>query len=253
MKIETGPDGALWFTEAVGNKIGRVTLTSGRASMAQLASGGGWTTTLTLVNTGAAPTPATLKFFDNSGNPLQLPLTFPQGFLNPVRTATFTGTLNAGAEMVIQSAGSISQPTQVGWAQILTSGSISGFAVFKATTGNSLQEATVPLEDRTPGAFVVSFDSTGNYVTGVALANLVANSANIGIVIRDDTGAVLLTDFIALPAQGHTSFVLATNYPVTAQRRGTVEFDTPPNGQISVLGLRFDPTGAFSSIPVSAE
>lgn len=253
MEVKTGPDGALWFTEAVGNKIGRVTLTSGRASMAQLASGGGWTTTLTLVNTGASPTGATLKFFDNSGNPLQLPLTFPQGFLNPVTTATFTGTLNAGAEMVIQSAGSISQPTQVGWAQILTSGSISGFAVFSATTGNSLQEATVPLEDRTPGAFVVSFDSTGNYVTGVALANLVANSENIGIVIRDDTGAVLLTDFIALPAQGHTSFVLATNYPVTAQRRGTVEFDTPPNGQISVLGLRFNPTGAFSSIPVSAE
>ena len=38
----------------------------------------------------------------------------------------------------------------------------------------------------------------------------------------------------------------------TAQRRGTVEFRTAAGGQISVLGLRFNPL-AFTTIPVIAK
>jgi hypothetical protein len=47
-------------------------------SMAQLASAGYWTTTITLVNTGSTAVQARLNFFDNNGNPLTLPLSFPQ-------------------------------------------------------------------------------------------------------------------------------------------------------------------------------
>jgi hypothetical protein len=36
---------------------------------------------------------------------------------------------------------------------------------------------------------------------------------------------------------------------MTANLRGTVEFDEPANGQISVLGLSFNPASAFTSIP----
>ena len=46
---------------------------------------------------------------------------------------------------------------------------------------------------------------------------------------------------------------LAARYPVTAQRRGTVEFQTPAGGQISVLGLRFSPTSAFTTVPPMAK
>jgi hypothetical protein len=157
--------------------------------------------------------------------------------------------VNAGAEVLIQSTGPASQATQVGWAQLLTNGSIGGFAVFSAPVGRTLQEAVVPLENRDPGAFILSFDNTSGYVTGVALANVAASPASVGLVIRDDTGAVLLSSAIALSAQGHTSFVLPSSYVSSAGRRGTLEFDTPANGQISVLGLRFNPTGAFSTIP----
>ncbi|MGH9611769.1 MAG: hypothetical protein ACRD4P_01665 [Bryobacteraceae bacterium] len=59
-------------------------------------------------------------------------------------------------------------------------------------------------------------------------------------LIRDDTGAVLLSTTLALPAMGHTSFNLAPTYSLTAGIRGTVEFDTPSGGQIGVLGLRFE-------------
>ena len=71
------------------------------------------------------------------------------------------------------------------------------------------------------------------------------------LTIRDDTGAFLLSDTITIPAMGHTQFNLADRYgPVTAQRRGTLHFTTPSAGQIGVLGLQFNSTGAFSTIPV---
>ena len=61
---------------------------------------------------------------------------------------------------------------------------------------------------------------------------------------------------MSLAANGHTSFVLsdmATGFPVTADRRGTVEFDTPAGGRISVLGIRFSPpNNALTTIPALA-
>jgi secreted PhoX family phosphatase len=220
-------------------------------SMAQLASGGDWTTTITLINTGSAPAQARLNFFDNNGNALTLPLSFPQSApaAGPLLASTFDLTLNPGAELVIQTSGPDSQPALVGWAQLLTNGSMGGFAVFSEALGSSLQEAVAPLENRDPGAFLLSFDDTGNYVTGVALANVATQSASVGFVIRDDTGAVLFSSTITLSAQGHTSFVLPSSYALTEGIRGTLEFDTPSGGQISVLGIRVNPTGAFSTIP----
>jgi len=69
-------------------------------SVPQLASGGNqWTTTFTLLNNGTAAANVGLNFFDDNGNPLPLPLTFPQGSPNQT-TAAFTGSLNAGAALV---------------------------------------------------------------------------------------------------------------------------------------------------------
>jgi len=70
-------------------------------------------------------------------------------------------------------------------------------------------------------------------------------------------GSVTVSDKITTPVSsriGHTSFNLLDRYAsMTAQRRGTLEFRTPGAGQISVLGLRFNATGAFSTIPAIAE
>ena len=45
----------------------------------------------------------------------------------------------------------------------------------------------------------------------------------------------------------------ALGFPVTANKRGTIEFDTPAGGRISVLGLRFTPpNNALTTIPALA-
>jgi len=219
-------------------------------SMAQLAFAGGWTTAFTLVNTGTAPVQATLNFFDNNGNPLPVPLVFPQsGTTAAPAAATTTLTVNPGAGQLIQTAGLASQPTETGWTQLVATGNLGGFAVFQQANGSRIQEAVVPLETLNPSAFVIWFDNTGGNATGIALANAVAQGASIPVVIRDDTGAILLSTTTTLAADGHTSFDLAGTYAQTSGIRGTVEFNTPAGGQISVLGIEFSPAGAFTTIP----
>ncbi|MGO9095522.1 MAG: hypothetical protein ACLQGV_09895 [Bryobacteraceae bacterium] len=222
-------------------------------SMAQIASAGGWDTSLTLVNLGTAQGEARLNFYANDGSAPSLPFTFPQ---QPAQSAVLGSTvdqnLNARATLVLDTTGPASQPTATGWSELLTSGDISGFATFKNTISN--QEAVVPLETRNAGSYLLAFDDTGALATGLAIANLATSPANVGVVVRDDTGAEVGTGAINLPAQGHNSFMLTDptyGFPATIGKRGTVEFDTPQNGQISVLGLRAN-GAAITTLPVVA-
>lgn len=219
-------------------------------SMAQLAVGGSWKTTIVLENSSSAPAQVHLDFFDNDGNALPLPLSFPQlPSSNPVVASTLDRTLGAGAALTIVSSGSESLPTQVGWTQLISDSGVSGFAIFGARSGNGDQEAVVPLETRNSASYILWFDNTGAMVVGVALANISKQSVSVEVTIRDESGLVIGTGTIPLSAQGHDSFELPSRLAQTAQRRGTVEFHTATSGQISVLGLRFNSL-AFTTIPV---
>ena len=111
----------------------------------------------------------------------------------------------------------------------------------------------MPLETRNPSSFVLPFDTTEGYAAGVALANVSTVAASIPVLIRDENGNLLQSTAVPLMAQGHTSFDLVSRFGITAQRRGTLEFQTPTGSQISVLGLRFPPGAAFSTIPALAK
>jgi hypothetical protein len=222
-------------------------------SMAHLVSGGTWKTTITLVNTGATPAQARLNFFDNSGNALPLPFDVRASEFNPgpLLASTLDRTLNAGATLVLETASLDGQAAQEGSAQLFANGTISGLLIFHWAMNQ--QEAVVPVESRNAAAYLLPFDNTGGLATGVALANLSAQPADIAVTIRDESGAVVPgSKSIGLAALGHTSFML-TDREAVGQRRGTIEFDTPPNGRISVIGLRFTPAGAFTTIPVLAK
>jgi hypothetical protein len=223
---------------------------AGGGSMPQVASGGGWQTTFTLVNTGTSSAQVLLNFFDNNGNALSLPLTFVQS--GAITTASsISQTIAGGATLVILTQGSSAGASVVGWAQLTTAGTVSGFAIFRYNPSG--QEAVVPLETRDASTYVLAFDDTNGLGTGLALANVSNQAANVPVVLRDDTGATLGTAAINLAARGHTSFMLTGNYASVANKRGTVEFDAPAGTQISVLGLRATPTGAVTTIPVFAK
>ncbi len=221
-------------------------------SMAQIASAGGWDTSLTVVNLGTTSGEALLNFYANNGSALSLPFTFPQQSSGTTTMATVDQTLNANATLVLDTTGPASQAAAAGSSQLLTSGNVAGFAIFKYTPSG--QEAVVPLETRNASSYVLAFDNTGQIGTGLAIANLATNSANIGVIIRDDSGAQIGTGSISLAAEGHNSFMLtdaSQGFPITAGKRGTVEFDTPSGGRISALGLRAN-GAALTSLPLLA-
>jgi hypothetical protein len=250
-------------------------ITASPQTMAQLVAGGSWITTITLVNTSdSMAAQVRLNFIGDDGRPLTVPLNFPQpsfspaasgdlGITSPTSRPSFASTLDRTltphAVLVIKIAGPDNAPTLVGWTQLLTNGSVEGFAVLRQQMGSGGSEAVVPFQ-RSGGT--LSFDNTTGSNNGIALANLAAHAINIAATVRDaETGGVfdLDTKTLSLPAMGHTAFTLAARFPVTANRRGTIEFkdipapgslDTPNN--VSVLGLHFSPQGGFSTIPLLA-
>ena len=210
-------------------------------SMPDLTVAGGWATSITLVNPSAAATLMRLNFFDSNGNPLVLPLTFPQNAsaVGPLMASSIDRTLGPGAMLEIGSTGPLSQSTATGWAQLLSSGTANGFAKFRFTVGSLDHQALIPLENRGGTEFVLAYDNTGGFADGIAIANTASQAVNIGIVIRNDAGTVLYSSTIGLLAMGATSFVLPTNYAFTANGRGTVELDASAPGLISILGIEY--------------
>lgn len=223
-------------------------LTAG--SIPHFASGGGWKTTFTLVNTGTSSASAQLGFFDDNGAPVSIPLSFPQGGATAQSAPTYQQTLAAGATLVIESEGPLSLKSVSGSAQLLTSGSVTGSAVFQYL---GHQEAVAPMEARSGQSYVMPFDNTNGYFYGMALANRSTQAASISVTARDAvTGRVTGSHVLTLPANGHKQFLLSDADPgfrETANTSGTLEFSTTAAGQISILGLRFNSNGAFTSVP----
>jgi hypothetical protein len=217
---------------------------TGGGTLAHIASGGGWQTLITLVNTGTNPAPAQLNFLDEQGNPMALPLLFPQtGVVNTV--SSVSQTLPAGASLLIQTQGQVSQ---VGSARLTTAGAVSGFAIFQ----NAGQEAVVPLATGAASSITLVFDNTSGLANGVALANSSGFQVAVPVTLYNDTGATLGTASINLPANGHTSFILKDQFPAAANIRGSVKFGSG-SGQIGALGIRANASGAYTSIPAMAQ
>jgi hypothetical protein len=255
-----GPDQNTTFTVAglsfsVLQEAASITGLNLIGSMAHIAADENWTTTFTLVNKGATAAITQFNTFGDAGDPtgtgpLTLTLNFPQQPIsaNHADISSFDSTIQPNATGVATTAVKPAATSLVGTAQVLSTGNVDGFAIFHLIP--SAQEAVVPLETRNAPSYVLAFDNTNGVVLAVAIANVSAQPATVGIVVRDETGAVIGTPGTAfnLSANGHLAFVTSTTLPATANIRGTIEFDTPSGGQISVLGIRTTPLGASTTI-----
>jgi hypothetical protein len=203
---------------------------------------------MTLVNPSSTAVPVTVALHNDDGSALTLPLTTTQqGISQTTTTSSVNATINPNATLLISSGDQVAS-TVVGWADVLTTGSIGGYAIFRSTpqTG-SPSEGTVPLQTQFPSTVTLPYDNTAGFVMGVALANLSASFASVSVTMWDDLGNQLGTQNLSIAGSGHTAFVLPTQFPLTAGKRGIVKFQT--SGGIAGLGLRFSPFGTFTSVP----
>ena len=226
-------------------------VTSG-GMLAHLTSGGGWETSFAVVNLGPASTSMSLNFFGDSGSPLNLPLTFPQGALAPASVPSVNQTLGSNAMLLLDTNPPANIPLSEGWANLTSGGDINAYEIFHY--GPSGQEAVVPLQAASGGYYLVVYDNTSlvnTLGTGVAIANGSNQPASVPFVVNDDTGMLIAKGSLSVPALGHTAFTLSDQYPATAGKRGTLSFTRPLQGQISVLGIRSN-GNSFTTIPVTS-
>lgn len=245
--ITLGPDGALWMC-TTNNTITRAQVPVTNGSFAHVAAGGSWTTLISLVNTTTVPITLTTALYGDDGSPLALPITTTaQGTSQTTTAASVSATLKPNATLQI-SVGAQLSSLSTGWAKVLSSGPLGGFAIFRTNSSNSpVSEGTVPLQSQVESAITIPYDNTGGFATGVALANLSTSFASLTATSWDDNGNQLGTQKIPVAASGHISFVVPNQFPETAGTGGVLIFKS--SGGISGLGLRFSPFGTFTSLP----
>jgi hypothetical protein len=148
----------------------------------------------------------------------------------------------------------VSSPTvRQGWARIDADGEITMTAIYKQRVSGrpDFEAGVLP---RVPSyRLVAPFDNTVGLVTSMALVNPRDVRANLDITIRADNGAVLSTRRIPLEPKRHTSFAIPVEFPLTQGSRGSVEVvGHTDGGQLTEfvgIGFRFNPSGAFTSLP----
>jgi uncharacterized protein (TIGR03118 family) len=216
-------------------------------SFAQLASGGGWKTSMTLINLSANTVNAQINLYADNGTASTLPVTFPQ-YGSSSAMSSMSVTVGPNDSVVIQSGGSTG-PVGLGWADVLAAGTgaLSGYLTFEASSPLDSQ-GTVPLDSRLSTSLLMPFDNTNGYQTGFALANQSSAAQTITVTLLDQNGLQLSSSPVNLPAYGHASFFLSTQFSKSANQLGIIQLQGAAG--VTGVGLRFSPQGSFTSIPI---
>jgi hypothetical protein len=214
----------------------------------QVADGGNWQTTIVLTNTTTSPIGASLAFFqDTTGGATQ------SWNLSLIEAVAQSVQVPGGATVFLHTPGT-GAVTSVGWGQVTAAVGVSAYAIFtQRVPGRTDQDGTAP-GGPVAGRVLVPFDNTAGSTTSVAIVNPTTASQTVSLSIKTETGAVSQSS-ISLPAQGHMAFALADQLPATSGQRGLAEFYTSTprgegTGSLSMLALRFNSTGAFTTAPV---
>ena len=217
-----------------------------------LAFGGGWETSMTLANLSAASVKVKQYFYDQSGAPMSVTRrTIPDGAEGVASVFEFTLAPNATINFLLPDS---SQQVNIGWSYISydsTNSRIGGYAIFRQKSpGRPDFEALVPLSSFVDSTFVMPFDNLDGFVTSMALLNPASNAdTNVGAIVFDHNAVQLETSVINLAPTTQTAFAIPDRFPSTRNRIGTIRFSGSTN-RLSTLGFRFNPGGAFATIPM---
>ena len=228
----------------------------------QVVDGGGWQSTLVVTNTSKIAAKAALQFFqttDAAGD--TAPWTLPT--VENVNLADIA--LAPGATVLVHTPNTSTTLSQ-GFGELVASPGVQAFAIFTLfVPGRQNQDGTAPAAS--PGTdILVPFDNSPGFTTSIAVANTSSAAEVLNVSVAFASGGTFTSTLPSIPAQGHLAFALGTQFPELAGQQGTLELssevplDLAATGQsrpqivsvpaFSVIGLRFNPTGAFTSIPV---
>jgi hypothetical protein len=216
--------------------------------ISQVVDGGGWQTTIVMGNSTSSPVTVTLSFYSDAGSGGDTgnwQLQFVEG------SSSSTFTIPAAGTLLLHSFGTAPITTS-GWAQVQAPAGINAFAITSETVHGSPNQLTTSPGVTPSRGVLVPFDNTRGNVTSLALVNPSQVSETLSVGLQLNSGASSQQTPIVLPSQGHLAFSTAQQFPATSGQSGQLEFYVP-GGSITGLALLFDPTGAFSGVPLTPE
>ena len=219
-----------------------------------LVNGSGWRSSLYLVNESAtSPVNYTLSFRGDGALPLLMP------FADGRRDNQISGTIAAGGVAILDTSGLDSDPLIAGSATLSTSGTVSGFTVFREKqAGQPDREATAPLSKTAARGLVFPFDNTGGFDSSVALTVVCGPNPTVVLtaIATDEAGATLGQAEVKVTRGGHAAFMAGGEIPGTKGKQGLIRVGVAgPLGasvQLAGLGLRYSRSGALTYFPPSA-
>lgn len=208
----------------------------------QFVFGGGWYTALYFSNPTSSTVSFLVTFTTDNGTPMSVP--------GVGTTKLVTLAANSSTIIEAQNVGALVQ----GFASFALPTGVTGYAVFRQTVaGRPDQEALVGFKAATETATSLIWDDT-NFVTSVAILNSSAVATTVTITVWDNSGNVIGTSLQSVGAGQKIAnqMHLFQNLSGMTGLRGHALFSVP-SGNVSVLGLRFAGSGAFTSIPTVQE
>jgi hypothetical protein len=228
-----------------------------RAVVPQVADGGGWKTTIVLLNTSRTlVAPFEIQFYDQNGAELPIPVAglgritqldrrIPPGATFTIETEAREASASSGWALVSSGgpAPELGSPA--------TASTVTVFTSFRfRQANNSDVESTVFSIPASTRELTFPHDNTGGFVSSYAVANNTGNPLHVKVQFADEAGNQYLEETISLPSWGQAAFESGNRFPYTRDRRGIVTFvPTTAQGRLGVIGLRFNPTGPFVTLP----
>jgi len=216
-----------------------------RSLIPQIADGAGWKTSLIVTSLEQRPVGYQLTFYSSDGRLM------PVSFVNHEAASQLCGVLPPNGSATIETLGTAETLAQ-GWVEVYIDGEALAQAIFRQrVSGRPDFEAASPASPSGRQRFVIAFDNTAGLLTAVALLNGHANeTARATFTFREENGGIAGIETVALGPFAHAAFALTDRFAYLSGRRGSAEIVTN-TGQVSGLGLRFNPTGPFTTLTAS--
>ena len=218
-------------------------------AFAHLVDGGGWRSSIYLINNSAsAKANYILTFRGDTGQPVLL------SFADGRRDNQISGAIAASGVAILETPGSDSDPLTVASATLSITGTLSGFAVIRERqAGGPDREATVSLATPAAGGLVFPFDNTHGFLSSIALTIPCGSDSAITLTATatDEAGAALGKSALKIQGGGHSAFMIGDQIPGARDKRGVLRIGAPAGVYLSGVGLRFTPKGALTSFPPS--
>jgi hypothetical protein len=215
-------------------------------TLPHIVEGANWTTSITLVNTGRTTQQYKLVFFNNDGQPAEF------SFVSRGRVRTIVGNLWAGASALFVTEGTGPTLNQ-GWATLdlaETGEDISLGAVFGTSgiPGRPTFEATVPASSGFDSQAWLPFNNLDGYTTSIAILNAGSQPVSIPILVSEFLGATVGAETLTLAPGQKIAFPIMQRWANSGGKFGVIRFQGDDSTPLSILGLRFNSGGSFTTI-----